>query len=74
MSARGENHNIAGSNRRKIVTAYRKDVIYIATVLKLCGPLKIKQIKELGGSKKLDQYLTVISTSGFAELLMQHMN
>ncbi len=57
VSARGENHNIAGSNRRKIVTAYRKDVIYIATVLKLCGPLKIKQIKELGGSKKTGSIL-----------------
>ncbi len=57
VEARGENHNIAGSSRIKIVTAYRKEVIYIATVLKICGPLKIKMLKELGGSKKTGSIL-----------------
>ena len=57
IEARGENQNIAGSSRVKIVTAYRKEVIYIATVLKIYGPSKTKKIRELGASKKTGQIL-----------------
>ncbi|HZK27743.1 MAG TPA: DUF2161 family putative PD-(D/E)XK-type phosphodiesterase [Thermoclostridium sp.] len=46
---RSGDYNIGGSNRKKILTAYRESAIKMAAVLVLHGPCKVKFIREMAG-------------------------
>jgi len=46
---RSAEYNIGGSNRKKLLTAYRESAIRIAAVLSIYGPCKVRFIKETAG-------------------------
>ena len=50
-------HNLGGSSKVPIVTAYRQDVLRCAQLLKMYGPLKISVLKELGAGKNTGNIL-----------------
>lgn len=52
LSNRSGEYNEGGSTRRKIVTAYRENAIYIACCLDRCGPLEPRQLRALGAGPK----------------------
>ena len=49
---RSADYNVGGSNKRKLVTAYRENAILIACALHELGPSKPKSIRALGTGKK----------------------
>ena len=49
--------NVGGSNRRKIVTAYKENAIQIGAYLKQYGPLTLNQLKEMGTGTKTGSIL-----------------
>lgn len=50
---RSGDYNVGGSNKRKVVTAYREQALLCAYYLKLEGPLSPKQLKERTGYGKI---------------------
>ncbi|MCP4750845.1 MAG: hypothetical protein GY866_08130 [Proteobacteria bacterium] len=50
-------HNLGGSSKKPIVTAYRQEVLRCAQLLKMLGPLKISVLKELGAADKAGNIL-----------------
>ena len=52
MADRTGNYNQGGSTRRKLVTAYRENAIYIACCLEKLGPLAPRQLRALGTGPK----------------------
>jgi len=52
MAGRSDDLNEGGSCRRKIVTAYRENVIHIACCLERLGPLSPRQLRALGTGPK----------------------
>ncbi|MGC8894665.1 MAG: DUF2161 family putative PD-(D/E)XK-type phosphodiesterase [candidate division WOR-3 bacterium] len=52
MGGRSGDFNLGGSTRRKLVTAYRENVIYIACCLERFGPLSPKQLRNMGTGPK----------------------
>ena len=54
VNQRSDDYNVGGSNRRKLMTAYRESAILIACALKALGPSKPKSLRALGtGAKTL---------------------
>ena len=45
-------HNVGGSNRRPLVTAYREEALGLAIRLKSEGPTRVKLLREATGCKK----------------------
>lgn len=52
MGGRSGDFNVGGSARRKLVTAYRENAIFIACCLERFGPLSPKRLRELGTGPK----------------------
>lgn len=52
FESRATDCNVGGSTRRKIVTAYREQVLRIACALQSNGPCKVKALLEASGSNK----------------------
>ena len=52
VADRSGDYNIGGSNRQKIVTAYKENAILIACCLKHFGPTSPKQLRQLGTGEK----------------------
>jgi hypothetical protein len=48
MERRSGDHNRGGSNRAKLVTAYRENAVHIACCLEKHGPLKPRDLRALG--------------------------
>lgn len=57
MAGRSGDHNLGGSTRRGIVTAYREQAIYIACCLDLYGPLSLERLRELGAGERAQAIL-----------------
>jgi hypothetical protein len=57
LSGRTDDYNVGGSNRTRLVTAYRERAIFIACCLDLLGPQSPKQLRELGTSDDTGQIL-----------------
>lgn len=49
--------NVGGSNKTKIVTAYRENVIFIASCLKRYGTLSTRELREIGTGDKTTKIL-----------------
>ncbi|MBW2052475.1 MAG: hypothetical protein JRG97_01615 [Deltaproteobacteria bacterium] len=60
ISNRTGNYNQGGSTRRKIVTAYRENVIHIACCLEKFGPLKSQQLRAMETGPKT---LSILSSN-----------
>ncbi len=58
MAGRSANHNIGGSTRRQLVTAYRENAIHIACCLERFGALKPKQLRAFGTGAKTTSILS----------------
>ncbi|WP_317889867.1 DUF2161 family putative PD-(D/E)XK-type phosphodiesterase [Sutcliffiella deserti] len=58
MNGRSTDTNIGGSNRTKIMTAYKENCIQIAAYLHEFGPLSPKRLVELGTGAKTSSILT----------------
>ncbi|NOR44433.1 MAG: hypothetical protein GQ534_02515 [Candidatus Delongbacteria bacterium] len=54
---RSGNYNIGGVTRKKIITAYRENVIFIAVCLNKFSQLSPKQLRELGTGEKTGSIL-----------------
>ena len=52
IAGRSGEYNEGGSTRRKIVTAYRENAIFIACCLERYGPLEPGQLRDLGAGPK----------------------
>ena len=52
IEGRSTDHNLGGSNRRKILTAYRESAIRIATCLDTHGPLSPKELRAMNTGPK----------------------
>jgi hypothetical protein len=52
MKNRTGDFNTAGSSRRKLVTAYRENAIFIACCLRAKGTLSPKALREMGTGEK----------------------
>jgi hypothetical protein len=52
IESRSYDFNLGGSNRRKLVTAYREQAVQIACYLDLLGPLSPRQLRALGAGPK----------------------
>jgi hypothetical protein len=57
FNSRKYDYNTGGSNRTKLVTAYREMAIHIGVVLKHKGPLKIKEIKLAGTDQEKTSHI-----------------
>ncbi|QVK17446.1 hypothetical protein KHQ81_11385 [Mycoplasmatota bacterium] len=58
FNGRSYDLNIGGSSKKKIMTAYKEQSLYIACCIHLLGPLSPKKLKELGShSKKTNSIL-----------------
>ena len=49
---RSQNLNVGGSNKKKIITAYKENAIQIAVYLKEIGPTSAKKLREYNSGKK----------------------
>jgi hypothetical protein len=58
IEGRSADYNIGGSNRTKIMTAYKENCIQIACYLELFGPLSPKALREKGTGSKTSSILT----------------
>lgn len=52
IKGRHGNYNMGGSNKTKIMTAYKENCIHIACCLKRHGPLSPKDLREMGTGDK----------------------
>lgn len=57
VAARSGDYNDGGSNKRKLMTAYREQALYLACCLERFGPLSPKKLRELGGAPKASAIL-----------------
>lgn len=57
VTGRSDNYNIGGSQKVKIHTAYKEDVIHIATCLDYFGTMSPKKLRELGTGDKTGSIL-----------------
>ncbi len=57
FNQREGDHNIGGSSKKPIITAYRQDALRCAQLLKMHGPLKISLLKQLGAGPKAGNIL-----------------
>jgi hypothetical protein len=60
MENRSENLNVGGSNKTKIITAYKESAIQIAVYLNLTGATSPKNLRESGCGKKT---LSILSSN-----------
>ena len=58
MEGRSADYNVGGSNRTKIMTAYKENCIQIACYLEHFGSLSPKDLKEKGTGSKTSSILT----------------
>lgn len=58
ISGRSADFNIGGSNRTKIMTAYKENCIQIACFLRESGPLSPKALHQMGSGDKTSSILT----------------
>jgi hypothetical protein len=58
ISGRSADFNVGGSNRTKIMTAYKENCIHIACLLDNMGPLSPKALKDMGAGDKIPSILT----------------
>ncbi|WP_078381779.1 DUF2161 domain-containing phosphodiesterase [Sutcliffiella halmapala] len=58
INGRSSDSNVGGSNRTKIMTAYKENCIQIACYLEQFGPLSPKALGEMGTGKKTSSILT----------------
>jgi hypothetical protein len=58
MDGRSTDSNIGGSNKTKIMTAYKENCIQIASYLEQYGPLSPKALREMGTGDKTSSILT----------------
>ncbi|PLR84378.1 hypothetical protein CVD25_22205 [Bacillus canaveralius] len=52
IKGRNGDYNVGGSNKTKIMTAYKENCIHIATCLDCFGPLSPKSLREMGTGDK----------------------
>lgn len=57
ISLRGKNRNVGGVTRRKIITAYRENVIHIAVYLKNIGETSAANLRKYGTGAKTSSIL-----------------
>lgn len=57
IDGRHGDYNIGGSNKTKIMTAYKENCIHIAYLLNRNGPLSAKRLGEMGTGKKTSSIL-----------------
>ncbi|QIZ09049.1 hypothetical protein HFZ78_22025 [Priestia megaterium] len=58
INGRSADYNVGGSNRTKIMTAYKENCIQIACYLENLGPLSPKKLNQLGSGKNTSSVLT----------------
>lgn len=58
INGRSKDYNVGGSNRTKIMTAYKENCIQIAAYLQKFGPLSPKALIEMGTGPKTSSILT----------------
>jgi hypothetical protein len=58
INGRSADYNVGGSNRTKIMTAYKENCIQIACYLENLGPLSPKMLNQLGSGKNTSSVLT----------------
>ncbi|MBT2700620.1 hypothetical protein J7E79_25105 [Bacillus sp. ISL-40] len=58
IKGRSADYNVGGSNRTKIMTAYKENCIQIACYLENLGPLSPKKLNQLGSGKNTSSVLT----------------
>ena len=58
ISGRSADFNVGGSNRTKIMTAYKENCIHIACLLDKMGPLSPKSLKDMGAGDKIPSILS----------------
>ncbi|MEY2193583.1 DUF2161 domain-containing phosphodiesterase [Neobacillus sp. BF23-41] len=58
INGRSADYNVGGSNRTKIMTAYKENCIQIACYLENLGPLSPKKLIQLGSGKNTSSVLT----------------
>ncbi|OIJ14397.1 hypothetical protein BKP37_08620 [Anaerobacillus alkalilacustris] len=58
VNGRSADYNVGGSNRTKIMTAYKENCIQIACYLENFGPLSPKRLVEMGAGAKTSSILT----------------
>ncbi|MBV7505418.1 hypothetical protein KW850_09140 [Bacillus sp. sid0103] len=58
INGRSADYNVGGSNRTKIMTAYKENCIQIACYLENLGPLSPKKLIHLGSGKNTSSILT----------------
>jgi hypothetical protein len=58
MNGRSADYNVGGSNKSKIMTAYKENCIQIATYLEKCGPLSPKTLVQMGTGEKTSSILS----------------
>jgi hypothetical protein len=58
IDGRSADFNVGGSNRTKIMTAYKENCIQIASYLEYLGPLSPKELVEMGTGPKTSSILT----------------
>lgn len=57
ISGRSADFNIGGSNRTKIMTAYKENCIQLACILDKMGPLSPRLLKDMGAGDKIPSIL-----------------
>lgn len=57
MEGRSADHNVGGSNKRKLLTAYREQSLFIAHCLHRDGPLSPRELRALGAGPKTQPIL-----------------
>jgi hypothetical protein len=57
FKGRSGDHNVGGVTGKKLVTAYKEEVIHVAVALKKYGELSIKDLKKVGTSYKTSSIL-----------------
>ncbi|MEH7074628.1 DUF2161 domain-containing phosphodiesterase [Neobacillus drentensis] len=58
INGRSADYNVGGSNRTKIMTAYKENCIQIASYLENLGPLSPRKLIQLGSGKNTSSILT----------------
>ncbi|SMQ80231.1 hypothetical protein SAMN05444673_3885 [Bacillus sp. OV166] len=58
INGRSADYNVGGSNRTKIMTAYKENCIQIACYLENLGPLSPRKLNQLGSGKNTSSVLT----------------
>ncbi|WP_456272263.1 DUF2161 domain-containing phosphodiesterase [Bacillus sp. AK031] len=58
IEGRSADYNVGGSNKTKIMTAYKENCIQIASYLGECGPLRPRELVKLGTGNKTQSILS----------------